>query len=173
MNYKILAAFTMTLFLFSFGFAQKAKPKKPSAGSGSTFEMTIEHNGQKTEIKWTQFVTADGNAVNADRGRVMLFYGASNTKVEKNFSFNGWVPIGQTGTFTMGDGPEAGFSLMTSIFSNVPIFMPETGGTIEITNNPTQGGFVVGTFHGTCKAITDAGSIEEYTVSGSFSLARR
>jgi len=169
---KLFWICTIALALTISGFAQKKPVKKAAASSGSNFEVTIEHNGQKTEIKWTQFVTADGTAVNADQGRVMLFFGGSNTKDEKNVAFNGWVPIGQTGTFSTGAGPGAGFSVMTSIFSNVPIFGPGKDGVIEITNNPTHGGFVTGTFRGTCDVMTSSGEVEKYTVSGSFTLKR-
>jgi hypothetical protein len=169
---KIILLLVLAAFICIPAFAQKAKPKTKSVGSGSTFEMTIERDGQKTEIKWTQFQSADGNAVNADKGRVNLFYGASNSNDEKSFMFNGWVPAGETGTFTIGSGPSVGFSAQTSLLSNVPIFMPDKGGTVTIDANPTQGGFVTGTFQGVCKNVTDAGTVEEYKISGSFKLAR-
>ena len=154
--------------------AQKTGAKKPAdTSSGSQMDVVIEKGGIKTEIKSSQFQTRDGNAFAADQGRLTLFFGASNSNDARNLSFNGWIPAGETGVFKIGDGPGAGFSLITSVFSNIPMFLPEKGGTIEITDNPKMGGFVVGTFHGTCKAVTDAGTLEEFTISGSFRLARR
>lgn len=164
---------TLALAITSPGFAQKTPVKKPSATSGSSFEMSIEHNGQRTDIRSTQFQSADGNAFAADQGRVTLFFGASNDKDDKNLTFNGWVPAGQTGTFTLGESSSVGFSAMTSLFSNVPLFMPERGGTVEITNNPMKGGFVTGTFSAHCKVVTEAGTVEDYTIIGSFKLSRR
>ena len=172
-NTRSIFVILICVALAQAAFGQKGAAKKPTATSGSIFEMTIEHNGQKTEIKSTQFQTADGMAVNADQGRVTLFYGASNNNNDKSFSFNGWVPIGQTGIFKLGDDNDRGFSVVTSVIPNVPMFIPEKCGTIEITNNPTKGGFVVGTFRSNCKVVTDAGTLEDYTISGSFKLARR
>ncbi len=165
---QIILLLTFAALLATVCIAQKPKP---TTRSGSSFDVIIEKDGTKTEIKSSQFQSADGTAVVAEKGRLSLTFGASNDINDKNISFSGWVPSGATGTFTSGDG-SAGFSFLTSIMSNVPIFTPEKGATFEITSAPTMGGFVVGTFSGVCKNITDGGTIETYNVSGSFKLAR-
>ena len=171
---QIILLLTIAIAFTTNGFGQKktVKPvKKTTVVVGSQFFMTIEHNGEKTEIRNTQFQTADGMtyAEGAQNGRTILFYGASNNKDDKNFTFQSWIATPAIGTYNIGD--KAGFSLMTSLFSNVPIFLPKSG-TITITAMPLKGGFVEGTFEIVCENVTDAGKIEIYNVSGSFKLKR-
>lgn len=164
---------TITILFTSTLFAQKkTAPKKDSGSSGSQFEMTIEHNGEKTEIKYSQFQSADGNAVaeGSQNGRIMFFYGASNNNDDKSFSFNAMIPAAEKGVYKIGDDGVS-FNLMSSQFSNVPMFLPKEG-QIEVTAIPQAGGFVEGTFTVVCQNVKDDGSIETYNVSGSFKLKR-
>jgi hypothetical protein len=153
-------------------FAQKKTTPKKENDSGSQFEMTIEHNGEKKEIKYTQFQSADGNATaeGSQNKRVMFFYGASNNNDNKNFSFNAMIPTAEKGVYKIGD-EGVSFNLTASEFSNVPMFLPKNG-QIEITAMPLKGGFVEGTFSVECQNVKDDGTIETYNVSGSFKLKR-
>ena len=155
--------------------AQKKPVEKADTSSGSWFSMTIEHNGTKTEVKSTQFQTADGNAMSegAQNGRLLFFYGASNNKDEKSFSFQGWIPKPEKGVYEFGEESEsgAGFNVRTTAFNDVPMFMPKSG-SMEITNVPLKGGFVEGKFSVVCENVKDDGSTEIYNISGSFRLKR-
>lgn len=168
---QILLLFIIATALTINCFAQKKTVPKKDESSGSQLVMTIEHNGEKTEIKYSQFITADGTASpeGAANGRFLLFYGASNPKDDKNFMFQGWIPKPEKGTFEIGGG--ASFNVMTSLFPNVPLFGAKSG-TIEITAMPPKGGFVEGTFSGACENVKDDGTIEKYNISGSFKLKR-
>ena len=152
------------------------KPPPTTAKSGpiddTQMVMTIEHNGEKTEIKFSQFQTHGGGTIPdaSNPNRLGLFYGASNNKDDKNFSFQGFIPI-EKGTFQIGNGGNAGFTLMTSLFSNVPMFMAKSG-TYEITAMPLKGGFVEGIFSVICENVTNEGKIEIYNISGSFKILR-
>ncbi|MBS1796878.1 MAG: hypothetical protein JSS81_23835 [Acidobacteria bacterium] len=167
---RIILLLTFAAVFSVNAFSQKQPPPKPDA-SESRFAITIEHDGQKTEIVNTQFQTADGNASaeGAQNGRILLFYGASNDKDEKSFSFQGWVPRPEKGVFTNENG--AGLNFMTSLFSNVPMFIPKTM-TVEITAMPLRGGYVEGTFTAVCDNVRDDGSVETYNLSGSFRVKR-
>jgi hypothetical protein len=139
----------------------------------TTFFMTIEHNGQKTDVKYTQFKSHGGTTIpdGGDSHRLLLTYGASNDSDEKSFSFQGMIPAAVKGTYPMpNDGTS--FTLMTSLFPNVPIFMVKSG-TYEITAVPQKGGFVEGTFSVVCDNVKDDGSVETYTINGSFKLLRQ
>ncbi len=154
-------------------FGQKSGAAK-SAGSGAMFMMTIEHNGQKTDVSGLQFQSADGNAMNegAANGRLLFFFGASNSKDEKSFSFQGFIPKAEKGVFKLGDeGDGAGFNIRTTAYNDVPMFMA-TSGSYEITAVPLKGGFVEGTFNAVCENVKDDGTTETYTFSGRFKLPR-
>ena len=72
-----------------------------------------------------------------------------------------------------GDGGDgASFSVRTTAFNDVPIFMARSG-SYEITAVPLKGGLVEGTFTAICDNVKDDGTTETYTFSGSFKLPRR
>lgn len=165
--------FTIAVALCVNCFAQRKPVNKKDTSSGSQLVMSIEHNGEKKEIKYSQFQTYDGNSLlNAD-GKFTLFYGASNAKDSESFAFQGWIPSAQSGIFQIGgDEAKAGFNVMTTAFPNISMLIAQSG-KIEITAMPLYGGFVVGTFEGVCETVTNEGSVEKYAVSGSFKLVRR
>ncbi|HMT08413.1 MAG TPA: hypothetical protein PKA82_10445 [Pyrinomonadaceae bacterium] len=172
--YKTLLFLVTTLIFATAAFGQKTTTPK-AAGSGAFFSMTIEHNGQKTDVSGLQFQTADGNAMNEGdaNSRLMFFFGASNNKDEKSFSFQGFIPTAAKGTYQLGDeGDGAGFNIRTTAFNNVPMFMAKSG-SYEVTAVPLKGGFVEGTFNAVCENVKDDGSTETYTFTGKFKLPRR
>ena len=175
MNMRTIAVLAITLLAALGVFGQKTGPGKAPAGSGALFTMTIEHNGQKVDLSGSQFQSADGNAMNegASNGRLLLFYGASNSKDEKGFSFQGFIPRAEKGSYQFGDGGDgASFSVRTTAFNDVPIFMARSG-SYEITAVPLKGGLVEGTFTAVFDNVKDDGTTESYTFSGSFKLPRR
>ncbi len=146
---------------------------KGGAIDQTTFFMTIEHNGRKTDVKYTQFKSHGGTTIpdGGNSHRLLLTYGASNDTDDKNFSFQGMIPVAEKGTYTIpSDGTT--FTLMTSLFPDVPIFLVRSG-TYEITAVPQKGGFVEGTFSVVCDNVKDDGSVETYTINGSFKLLRQ
>ncbi len=151
---------------------QKAPAKKPEVVIGSQLVMTIEHNGSKTEVKYSQFKTADGNATLDPSGKLVLFYGASNDKDDKSFSFQGWTSTEGKGTFPIGgtNARTTGLSIMTTEFPDV-MFIAKSG-SFEITAAPLAGGFVEGTFSVACEVLTSEGNVETYNIIGSFKLKR-
>lgn len=175
MNFKFSALTVFFIILSGLSIDCWAQKKTVSTGSGSQFVITIEHNGQKKEVRYTQFQTADGNAMaeGVQNGRLLLFYGASNSKDEKSFSFQGWIPKPEKGVYELGEESEsgAGFNFRTTEFNDVPMFLPKSG-SMEITAVPQKGGFVEGTFSIVCENVKDDGSTEIYNISGSFKLKR-
>lgn len=154
--------------------AQKPGPKKPDTSSGSTMEIVVEHNGTKTEIKSSVFKSHDGYAMKQPDGKLMLFYGASNSMDEESFSFSGNVSGVSTGIYPMGgENSKATWNLTATAIKGATMLLPQEGGTVEITSSPVVGGFVVGKFHAKCQAVMESGTIEEFDVSGSFKLVRR
>ena len=167
---RILLFLTLLLGLAAIANAQ---PKKTAPKTGpvdeATFFATIEHNGEKTEIKHTQFVTHGGTTIPAGN-LLMLSYGASNNKDDKNFAFQGQIPSAAKGTYPIGSG--ASFNLSTTSFPNIPLFMAESG-SYEIGAVPLKGGFVQGTFSVVCKNVDKDGNEDVYNISGSFRILRQ
>ncbi|MBX7055350.1 MAG: hypothetical protein K1X36_10370 [Pyrinomonadaceae bacterium] len=175
MKLRTIAALAFTLLASIVAFGQKSVPPKAPAGSAALFTMTIEHNGQKVDVNGLQFQSADGNAMNegAQNGRLMFFYGASNSRDEKSFSFQGFIPRAEKGTYQFGDeGDGASFSVRTTAFNDVPMFMARSG-SYEIISVPLKGGMVEGKFTAVCDNVRDDGTTETYTFTGSFKLPRR
>ncbi|MFT3746075.1 MAG: hypothetical protein QM785_17525 [Pyrinomonadaceae bacterium] len=170
---KILLFFVMIAGLV---FSANAQPKKAASKAGpvdeTTFFATIEHNGEKTEIKYSQFITHGGTTIpdGSSPGRMLLTYGASNNKDDKSFSFQGQIPASAKGSYPIGSG--AAFNLMTTAFPNVPMFMASSG-SYEIGATPLKGGFVDGTFSVVCKNVDKDGNEDVYNISGSFHLLRQ
>lgn len=154
--------------------AQRTPPRRPDTSSGSSMEIVVLHNGTKTEIRSSVFKSHDGYALKQPDGKLMLFYGASNTADEESFSFSGMINGISTGIYAMGGvNSQATWSLTATAIKGATMLLPQEGGTVEITSAPTMGGFVVGTFHAKCQAVMESGSVEDFDVSGSFKLARR
>lgn len=175
MKSRIVAVTAITLLAVFAAFGQKTGPAKAATGSGALFAMTIEHNGQKVDVSGLQFQSADGNAMDegAANGRLMFFFGASNNKGEQSFSFQGFIPRAEKGTYQFGDeGDGASFSVRTTAFNDVPMFMARSG-SYEITAVPLKGGMVEGKFTAVCDNVRDDGTTETYTFSGNFKLPRR
>lgn len=164
--------FFLTLLL-GISVTANAQPKKTAPKTGpvddATFVATIKHNGEKTEIKHTQFVTHGGTTIPAGN-ILMLSYGASNNKDEKNFAFQGQIPAAVKGTYPIGSG--VSFNLSTTSFPKIPLFMAESG-SYEIGAVPLKGGFVQGTFSFVCKNVDKDGNEEVYNISGSFRILRQ
>lgn len=169
---SFLLAMILLVLTATIGLGQK--PVRKDSTSGSQFDVTVELNGRKTEIKYLQFESADGMAYSegAANGRLVLQYGASNSKDEKNFAMMSWIARPEKGEFALGDSNGASFTFTTSLFSDVPMFIGKEG-TIKITAMPQAGGFVEGTFVADCDNVKDDGSVETYHLTGSFKLVRR
>lgn len=170
---KLLVILVITIALSLSGLAQKKPASKTGPIDETTYSMTIEHNGEKTEVKHSQFKTHGGTSApdGSVPNRLLFMYGASNDIDDKSFSFNGWIPATAKGTYTVGNGG-AGFSLMTTAFPDVPIFLVKSG-SYEITAVPLKGGFVEGTFSMICENITNEGKVETYNISGAFKVLRQ
>ncbi len=150
---------------------QPARPSAPSLSNGQ-FDITIEHNGDKTEIKSTQFQNADGFFLDNENGLLSISFRADNDKDEKKISITGRLPKAVAGTYPLGVGEgTALFNIESSEFPKVPLFFAKSG-SIEISSMPLAGGFIAGSFKEICENGTDDGRMETYTVSGSFKFRR-
>lgn len=152
----------------------KGKTTKNSEGDGSMFFITIEHNGEKTEIAYTQYETYGGQAMleNEKSNRLTFFYGASNSvKNDEDFMFMGMIARPEKGSYPF--GKDVTFSFKSDKFPNVPIFGCEAG-SYEIEAVPLKGGFVVGSFTAQqCSGeMREDGTSEKYSMSGRFKLMR-
>ena len=183
---KFFIVFAIIIGLCASGFAQRkpapktSKQTTPSTNSenksgtidDTMFFITVEHNGEKTELKYTQFENHAGNATLEDgKGRMNFFYGAGNSvKNDEDFEFIGMIPAAAKGTYQFGTTGTM-LSFKADKFPNVPMFLCKSG-TYEITAMPLVGGFVDGTFSAACENVTNDGKIENYNLSGSFKLLR-
>jgi hypothetical protein len=183
---KFFVLFAIIIGLSINSFAQRKPAPKPTKQTQPTnssenksgaiddtmFFITVEHNGEKTELKYTQFENHAGNATpDGGKGRMGFFYGAGNSvKNDDDFEFVGMIPAAAKGTYQFGtDGVM--FYFKADEFPNVPMFLCKSG-SYEITAMPLAGGFVEGTFSAACKNITNDGEVENYNLSGSFKLLR-
>lgn len=166
-----LSIFTFAALAVS---AQRKPVAKPDTSSGSTMDIVVTHNGTKTEIKSTVFSSHDGYALKQPDGKLMLFYGASNSVNDESFSFSGSVSGTTVGIYPMGgENSKASWSLTATAIKGATMLLPQEGGAVEITSAPSMSGFLVGTFHAKCQAVMESGTVEEFDVSGSFKLIRR
>jgi hypothetical protein len=163
------------------GIKKSVAVKKINGPEASIISMTIEHNGQKTEINNKQFETWGGTSISAGAGKaIILNYGASNSKKNNDsFSWMFTIPKAEKGIYTVGDrageGPVTSLTFSTSAFPNIPMFMCKSG-SIEIASCPSAGGFVTGTFSVVLTGgVTSDGQLDEseYQLSGSFSILRQ
>lgn len=170
------------------GNKKSAPPVKPAAPArnisgpeASVITISAEHNGEKTEIRNTQFETWGGTAVpNGTGTSLILNYGASNSrKNNESFSWMFTIPKAEKGVYTVnerqGNGPGTSLQFMTSAFPSIPLFICKSG-SITIEDCPLPGGFVKGTFNVVLTGgVTTDGQLDEslYTVSGSFSILRQ
>jgi len=154
--------------------AQKVNKGKPDTSSGSSMDLTIAREGQKTEIRSTQYSTHDGYIMKNPGGDFMIFFGASSSGDGPSFSLTGQLKGDKPGTYAIGgEDSKAGFNLQASILKGTTMLMPQENGEIVITSFPLAGGFVTGSLHATCQTVTEAGTVETYDVSGTFRLIRR
>lgn len=172
---KLFVSFViMTAFAFSSAFAQKSHKVDPL--DATSFFITIERNGEKTELKSTQFENHDGIAFtnDSDHGKMTMSSRAGNEKInEENFAFTGSLMNDAKGSFKLGQADGTVFTFMTTKFSYIPQFLCTTG-AYDITAMPLKGGYVEGTFSANCDAASADGSqLEHYTLSGSFKLLRQ
>lgn len=152
----------------------KKTSDKNNENGGSTFFITIEHNGEKTELAYTQFENHDGNAMleNEKSDRMTFFYGAGNDRAnDESFMFNGMIPTAAKGNYLLGTNGVM-FGFMSTKFPNVPMFICQSG-NYDIITMPLRGAFLEGNFTAQCTGeIRDDGSSEKYTLSGKFKLLR-
>lgn len=150
----------------------KNKTPKNSEGDGTTFFVEIVHNGEKTELAYSQFEEHGGNATPGGGSRLLFFYGAGNSTMnDDDFMFTGMIPTAAKGTYAFGTAGVM-FSFKADKFPNVPIFLCDSG-SYDILAMPLSGGFVEGTFTANCVGeVHDDGSSEKYTMSGKFKLLR-
>ncbi len=150
---------------------QKVPPPAPSFVNGE-FDITIEHNGNKTEIKSTQFQNSAGFFLDNESGLLTIGFRADNDKDERKISINGRLPRAAAGTYPLGIGEgTALFNIETSEFPKA-LFYAKSG-SIDISNMPLAGGVINGTFNEICEVGTDdSDKLETYTVSGTFKFRR-
>jgi hypothetical protein len=183
---KFFLLFVTITALCTISFAQRKTAPKPTkqtnpstksenksgAIDDTMFFITVEHNGEKTELKYTQFEEHGGTAtLETGKGRIIFFYGASNSvKNDKDFEFVGMISAAAKGTYQFGTTGTM-FSFKADEFPNVPMFMCKSG-NYEITAMPLAGGFVEGRFSAACENVTNDGEVENYNLRGSFKLLR-
>lgn len=175
MKVRALLSF-LALFLFFTvdASAQKAVKPKGDASSGSTMELTIIREGQKTEIRSTQYETHDGYLLKNPNGEFMIFFGAGSSGDGPSFTLTGQLKGDKPGTFAIGgENAKAGFNLQASVLKGTTMLAPEDNGEIIITSFPLAGGYVTGTLHALCQTVTEDGNVQKYDVSGTFRLIRR
>ncbi|MGI8786219.1 MAG: hypothetical protein ACR2HG_00470 [Pyrinomonadaceae bacterium] len=169
---KLLVLFAVSIALGGSIFAQKKASKEIDYLAPTMFFITIEHNGEKMDIKSTQFENWGGTAATNDsaHGLMSLGFRAGNDKKnDDNFSFEGSIGNDEKGTFPL----EVNQTHFTFMATKLPPELLCQNGTYQITAMGLKFGYVEGTFSANCKApSSDGEKFEDYNLSGSFKLWR-
>jgi hypothetical protein len=171
---KVFVLFAIVIVLGSSVFAQKkTTPEEIDPLAATMFFITIEHNGEKMELKHTQFENWAGQAATNDsaHGLMTIFFRAGNDKKNDDmFSFEGSLGNDAKGTFPL-EVNQTHFRFGATQLPNHPELLCQSG-AYQITAMPLKGGYVEGTFTVACKDANKGEADGIYNLSGSFKLLR-